>query len=121
MANQSSDFVKMCVMIAKAMLHTRQLRRKIMLQLLVVLFTVFALGVFVFPGWLEQGPLRFLLYWGVCGLLCMLLILFCIYDMGAAYREVKTEHKRDMINQAKKINELLEQAGKDVEKDKKEE
>lgn len=46
-----------------------------------------AVGLWVIPGWLGESAWRFIIWWGVCGVLAIILMVFALYDSLAVVRE----------------------------------
>lgn len=85
----------MCLIVARGILNSRDLRRKMMLQLLIMLMLMIAVGTWIIDGWLDDGPVRFLLYWGGVALFVIMLSLFCLFDMLKAWKEEIDEDKKN--------------------------
>ena len=73
--------------IAKAILHDRGMRRKLLARWLMLTVGWMAVGLWVIEGWLGAEAWRFLAWWGVCGVLTLLLMIFALYDALAVIRE----------------------------------
>lgn len=73
--------------LALAVLHDRAARRRAMMGFVGLLLGVFAGGLWVVDGWLAAVPLRFVLWWGGCGMLAVFVFLFAVYDVLAVVRE----------------------------------
>lgn len=68
-------------------LHTRQMRRKVLLQLVIVLLVLVVLGAWPLAGWLSGNMWLFLLWWGASLFYGLMVILLAIYDMLAVLKE----------------------------------
>jgi hypothetical protein len=68
-------------------LHTRVMRRKVLLQLVVVLLVLVVLGAWPLAGWLSGNMWLFLLWWGASLFYGLMVILLAIYDMLAVLKE----------------------------------
>mgnify|MGYP000132373796 FL=1 len=68
-------------------LHTRVMRRKVLLQLVVVLLVLVVLGAWPLAGWLSGNMWLFLLWWGASLFYGLMVILLAIYDMLAVFKE----------------------------------
>lgn len=68
-------------------LHSREMRRKALFQLVIVLLVVVALGAWPLANWLSQNVWLFLAWWGICMTYGLLVILLAIYDMAAVVKE----------------------------------
>ena len=73
--------------LARAILHDRVMRRRVMGYFLLAMMVVFAVGLWVIPGWLNKDPWRFLIYWAVCGAQAVFLVMFAVYDACAVIKE----------------------------------
>lgn len=89
-----NGYVQMCLMVARGILDSRSLRRKMMLQLLIILVLLIALGTWMIDSWLDDSPALFLLFWGGVAVFVVMLSLFCIYDMLKAWKEEIDEDKK---------------------------
>lgn len=107
MTKQKVGAIQMCVLIAKGILHTRSLRRKLGLQLIVVLLILFSLGVFVIGDWLEQHPWPFVIFWAVVFLLTAGLILLALIDALRVISEEQKEHNKEMAKDLRDIAKIL--------------
>jgi hypothetical protein len=74
---------------ARAILHDRSARRRVLGWLLMIAIGMLATGLWFIPGWLQQSLLRFAFWWLACGLVTMMLLLFALYDALAVVREEK--------------------------------
>lgn len=77
--------------LAKAILHDRTQRRRLLGQIAGLLLVVFSVGLWVIDGWLAKGLWRFLIWWGGCGVLALFVIVFALYD---AMRVIREERER---------------------------
>ena len=77
----------MCTGIARMILHTREMRRKVLLQLVIVLLVLVVLGAWPLAGWLSGNMWLFLLWWGASLFYGLMVILLAIYDMLAVLKE----------------------------------
>jgi hypothetical protein len=75
--------------IARAILHDRSARRRLLGWLLMITTGMLAAGLWWIPGWLEESLLRFAGWWLVCGAVTGVLLLFALYDVLAVVREEK--------------------------------
>jgi hypothetical protein len=48
---------------------------------------MFAIGLWGIDGWLKAELIRFVLWWGACGLLAIFVMLFGLYDVMRVIRE----------------------------------
>ena len=84
-----------CVGLARMILHDRTERRKMLGSMLMGALGMMAVGLWVIDGWLMEGPVRFLLWWGACGVVTVVVLLFAIYDMLAVIREEREKLFKD--------------------------
>jgi polyferredoxin len=73
--------------LARAILHDRTMRRRVMSRFLLLLIFVFALGLWGIPDWLNANIWRFFLYWAACGALTLFILIFAVFDACAVIRE----------------------------------
>lgn len=73
--------------IAEAILSDRGQRRNVLGGFAFAMLGMLALGLWVIDDWLKESILRFGLYWGACGLLCLFVLLFALFDMLATIKE----------------------------------
>ena len=66
--------------IAKAILYDRKTRRKWIARCMLLTVGWMAIGLWVVDDWLGEDPLRFLIWWGICGVLAIILVIFALYD-----------------------------------------
>lgn len=74
-------------LLARAVLHDRTARRRLILRLLWLPLGMVAVGRWAIDAWLAEHLLRFAAWWGACGFLTLMVILFAIYDALAVIRE----------------------------------
>jgi len=87
MSAKRASWVAVCTGIARMILHTREMRRKVLLQLVVVLLVLVVLGAWPLAGWLSGNMWLFLLWWGASLFYGLMVILLAIYDMLAVLKE----------------------------------
>lgn len=73
--------------IAEAVLRDREQRRKVLGGFAFGMLGMLAFGLWGIGGWLQESALRFGLYWAACGLLCLFVMLFALFDMLAVIKE----------------------------------
>jgi MFS family permease len=95
MSAGKSGFPAMCVGIARAILRDRAARRRMLAQMLMVALGLMAIGLWVIGGWLQESVLRFALWWGACGVITVVVMLFALYDALAVFREERERFDRD--------------------------
>ncbi|MBK1882565.1 hypothetical protein JIN85_09065 [Luteolibacter pohnpeiensis] len=84
-----------CLGLARMILQDRTERRKILFWMLLAVMAGMAIGLWGINAWLMESALRFLLWWGGCILLTILVILFALYDALAVIREEREKLFRD--------------------------
>lgn len=85
--SESFSMLKHIVAISRGILHDREERRRFMGKFTLFLLGYFAFGLWAIDGWLEKSILRMSLYWLVCGIMAVMLMLFAMYDALRAMRE----------------------------------
>jgi hypothetical protein len=73
--------------IAKSMLRDRVTRRKMLSFWLLLTLIWIAIGKWGIDEWLSDSPMRFLLWWGACFVITLILILFALYDALRVLKE----------------------------------
>ena len=76
-------------------LHSRELRRKMLFQLVMVLLVIVGLGAWPLADWLSSNVWLFLIWWGISMIYGLLVILLAIYDMLAVVREEREKSRED--------------------------
>lgn len=76
-----------CKGIARAILHDRAARRRVIGRILLTALLMMAAGLWLIDGWLASGLLRFAIWWGGCAALTCVVMLFAVYDALAVLRE----------------------------------
>ena len=79
--------------VARGILLDRKRRRRTLGGFATVMLGMFALGLWGIDGWLRESPLRFGVYWGLCGLLCLFVMLFALFDALSAIKEERERHQ----------------------------
>ena len=46
-----------------------------------------AVGLWVIDSWLAESPWRFIVWWGICGVMAVILMIFSLYDSIAVVKE----------------------------------
>ncbi len=80
-------------LIARAILHDRAARRKVLGRMLGLVLALMAAGLWMIDGWLAENPWWFLLWWGGCALITCLVMLFALYDVLAVIREEREKQR----------------------------
>ena len=70
-------------------LLSRKLRRKVLMQLTVVLVLVVVIGAWPLANWLASNVWLFLVWWGICVFYGLMVILLSLYDMLSVFKEVR--------------------------------
>jgi len=78
--------------VARGILLDRKSRRKALGAFASVMLGMFALGLWGIDGWLKESPMRFGIYWALCGLLCLFVMLFALFDALSAIKEERENH-----------------------------
>ena len=68
-------------------LHTREMRRKVLFQLVLVLLVLVCLGAWPLANWLDDNVWLFLTWWVASMIYGLMVILLAIYDMLAVVKE----------------------------------
>ncbi len=79
--------------LARMILRDRGERRKLLFRMLMAALLIMAAGLWLIDGWLSENPWRFLLWWGGCGLLTIIVLVFALYDALAVIREEREKFK----------------------------
>lgn len=82
-----------CAGLARMILHSREMRRKMLFQLVIVLFVVVVLGAWPLANWLSGNVWLFLIWWGISMIYGLMVILLAIYDMLAVVKEEREKSK----------------------------
>lgn len=82
-----------CKGLARAILHDRAARRKVIGRMVLLALLVMATGLWLVDKWLASSPWLFLLWWGGCGVLACVIMLFVLYDALAVIREERERHR----------------------------
>jgi len=77
--------------LARAILHNRAARRRMLGWILVAALALLAGGLWVVDDWLARNPWMFLLWWGGCALVTLVMMLFALYDALSVIREVRDQ------------------------------
>lgn len=86
---RNSGLVQMSLAIAAVTLADRKKRRKFISGLLMIIIGVFCLGNWPLKEWVDSSLWRMLFWWGGCAFLCLLLVLFALFDALAVIQEEK--------------------------------
>ena len=79
--------------LAAGVLADRNQRRRALAGFALAMMGMVALGMWGIDGWLKDSIWRFGLYWGACGLLCLFVMAFALFDARAAIREERERMK----------------------------
>ena len=80
-------------LLARAILHDRPARRKVIGWMLAIALGLMAAGLWLVDDWLAGNPWWFLLWWGACALITSMVMLFALYDALAVIREEREKHR----------------------------
>jgi len=83
-----------CKLMARAILHDRAVRRKVIGRMLMFALLLMAGGQWLVAGWLAQSAWRFVLWWGGCALVTSVVLMFALYDALAVIREEREKQNR---------------------------
>lgn len=93
MSKDAPGPIETSVGIAKAILHDRTTRRRLLARSLLLSLALMAIGLWLIDAWLKSGVLRFALWWGSCAMVTIFVMLFALYDALAVIREEKAKLK----------------------------
>ena len=93
MSGKKASWAVVCAGLARMILQSREMRRKVLFQLVLVLLVIVTLGAWPLSNWLAQSVWLFLAWWGACMLYGILVILLAIYDMAAVVKEERGKMK----------------------------
>jgi hypothetical protein len=80
-------------LIARAILHDRAARRKLIGRILLTALLLMAAGLWLVDGFLAKNPWWFVLWWGGCAFLTCVVMLFALYDALAVIREERDKNR----------------------------
>jgi fatty acid desaturase len=89
MAAKKIGWATLCASLARMILLSRKLRRKVLMQLTVVLVLVVVIGAWPLASWLASNVWLFLVWWGICVFYGLMVILLSLYDMLSVFKEVR--------------------------------
>ncbi|MGB2402235.1 MAG: hypothetical protein ACPIA7_02370 [Akkermansiaceae bacterium] len=89
MSAKRVGWATLCASLAKMILQSRKLRRKVLMQLTIVLVLVVAIGAWPLASWLASNVWLFLIWWGACMFYGLMVILLSLYDMLSVFKEVR--------------------------------
>jgi len=87
MSVDRASWTTVCVGLARMILHSRAMRRKVLFQLVLVLLVIVCLGAWPLANWLSSSVWLFLIWWGASMLYGLMVVLLAIYDMLAVVKE----------------------------------
>ena len=82
-----------CKAIARAILHERAARRKVIWRMLMIALLLMGAGLWLIDGVLARDPLLFLLWWGACALATIMVLLFALHDALSVMREERDKRR----------------------------
>jgi len=68
------------------------MRRKWIARFLITTVVWLTVGTWLIDDWLGEVAVRFLIWWGVCALLALVLMIFALYDSVTVFREERDRH-----------------------------
>ena len=80
-------------LLARAILHDRAARRKVIGRMLLLALLLMAAGLWLMDGLLARNPWWFLLWWGACAVVTCGVLGFALYDLLAVWREERDKHR----------------------------
>ncbi len=87
MSAKKVGWATLCASLARMILCSRKLRRKVLMQLTIVLILVVAIGAWPLATWLAGNVWLFLIWWGACVFYGLMVILLSLYDMLSVLKE----------------------------------
>jgi peptidoglycan biosynthesis protein MviN/MurJ (putative lipid II flippase) len=91
MGERKTSWTVVILGLSRTILHDREMRRKILARLLLLIFAIMAIGLWGIGGWLAKDVLRFTLWWAGCGFLTVMVMLLALYDALAVVREERAK------------------------------
>ena len=91
------------IAVCKGILRDTKVRRSVLFFVMLAALGMVFLGAVPLGSWLEGSPLRFLIYWGICGWLTLTALLLAIHDLLTIRRQALRERrqlKRDFLGDA---------------------
>ncbi|MBK1829836.1 hypothetical protein JIN77_03810 [Verrucomicrobiaceae bacterium R5-34] len=95
MSEKRASWATVCVGLARMILHSREMRRKMLFQLVIVLLVLVVLGAWPLATWLSGSVWLFLLWWGASMFYGLMIVLLAIYDMAAVVKEERKKHREE--------------------------
>lgn len=80
-------------LIARAILHDRASRRKVIGRMLMFVLLLMGVGLWGIDGWLAGNVWLFLLWWGGVAFFTFMVMLLALYDVLAVIREERGKHR----------------------------
>lgn len=80
--------------IAKAILRDRTQRRMWMQRWILATVGWMVVGLWVIDGWLGESSLRFIIWWGICGVMAVILMVSSLYDSVSVMSEEREKTKK---------------------------
>ncbi|MEJ6573178.1 MAG: hypothetical protein QNL01_13025 [Akkermansiaceae bacterium] len=87
MSGKRASWATVCAGLARMILQTREMRRKVLFQLVLVLLVLVCLGAWPLANWLDDNVWLFLTWWVASMIYGLMVILLAIYDMLAVVKE----------------------------------
>lgn len=85
--SQSSSIIAIATAIARVTLMDRSRRRKLISGILIGILVLFALGNWPLVKWLSSSLWLMIIWWGICTLLCLFLLMLALYDALSVVKE----------------------------------
>ena len=73
--------------LAAAILHDRPTRRKWLAGFLIFDLALMVVGLWLLDDWLGDSWVRFMIWWGGCGLWTLWVLLFALFDALSVMKE----------------------------------
>ncbi|WP_435893555.1 hypothetical protein [Oceaniferula spumae] len=94
MSGKKASWAMVCAGLARMILHSREMRRKVLFQLVIVLVIIVTLGAWPLANWLSGNVWLFLIWWAAVMFYGLMIILLAIYDMAAVVKEERKKHRQ---------------------------
>ena len=91
------------LLISRALLQEKDARRKLMFYSCIVTMVLVFGGVFLPVGALQNSPILFIFYIGVCFASTIFMLLLALYDLLA----IRAQHRQEMKELRKRIQEAV--------------
>ncbi|MGE9270492.1 MAG: hypothetical protein ACQKBU_06790 [Verrucomicrobiales bacterium] len=78
---------------ARGILRDRGARRRMLGGFAASMLAMLSVGLWGIDGWLGESSLRFGLYWAICAMLCLFVMLFALFDALSVIREERDKQR----------------------------